>query len=100
MHQVRWMRMAAVVAAALFFSTLIGSGGPPSQAQAPDPVTIPGHISPVLAQATFVGPSDPNRLMTIVVSLKFQNEDALDALIRSQKEDPGSPDYRRLLEHR
>jgi subtilase family serine protease len=58
--------------------------------------TIQGNVAPALQDATYVSPSDPNAVLTIVVGLNRHNEaefaDLLDRLY-----DADSPDYHRWI---
>ena len=58
--------------------------------------TIQGNVAPALQDATFVGHSDPNAVLTIVVGLKRHNEaEFLDLLNRLY--DANSSDYHRWI---
>jgi kumamolisin len=59
-------------------------------------VTVVGNVAPALQDATYLGQSDPNAAMTIVVGLKRHNEaEFVDLLNRLY--DPDSPDYHRWI---
>jgi kumamolisin len=64
--------------------------------QPPATVTIQGNVAPALRDATYVSPSDPNAVLTIVVGLKLHNEaEFVDLLNRLY--DANSPDYHRWI---
>jgi subtilase family serine protease len=75
----------------LVLSMLAAASGQP-----PATVTIPGNVAPALQDATFVSPSDPSAVLTIVVGLKLHREaEFVDLLNRLY--DPDSPDYHRWI---
>jgi kumamolisin len=83
--------LLAVSAVSLFGSSFAAASEQPSAR-----VTIPGNVAPALQDATYVGHSDPNSVLTIVVGLKRHNEaefaDLLDRMY-----DADSPDYHRWI---
>lgn len=64
--------------------------------QPPARVTIDGNIAPAFQDAAFVGHSDPNAVLNIVVGLKLHNESEFTDLL-NRLYDPNSPDYHRWI---
>src|SRR5262245_42531968 len=85
--------MRTIAAVGLVAATLFP---PPRFAIAATPVGIPGSVSPLVAQATDLGPAPASETHRIVVALALRERDALDDFLRDVA-DPASPRYRRFL---
>jgi len=94
MPRLRWsflLFLLTVSAVSLLLSSIAAASEQP-----PARVTIPGNVAPALQDATYLGQSDPNAVLTIVVGLKRHNEaEFVDLLNRLY--DSSSPDYRRWI---
>ncbi|HEY9774718.1 MAG TPA: S53 family peptidase [Planktothrix sp.] len=62
----------------------------------PRTTVLDGNTPSVLYQAQYVGRSQPQQTLQVVVGLKLRNGAALDALI-AQQSDPNSPQFRHYL---
>lgn len=77
-------------------SLALGNGLPVQAAQPWYQALVHDNRTPGLANAARIGPSDPNRLLSVAVTLDLRNRDALQQIIE-ELGDPSSPNYAHYL---
>ena len=85
--------MRAMAAWWLAAATLFSA---PRSVVAATPGPVPGSVSPLVRQATDLGPAPASETHRIVVALALRERDALDAFLRDVH-DPDSSSYRRFM---